>query len=163
APAGEGRLVLREPQAERPDAPGAQVRQGAGGEVSVVSDRLTPDVGPGPTPIRRLLAQGREGRRDGGRGATSAAARHPHAPAPRQAAPRRGHRVLVAGVKVERAGAQQAVLRLAGHHEVDGEGVLPFVLRLYVRAGSPRVRAVHSIVWDADPKRLFPTSLGLRL
>src|SRR5699024_4010520 len=66
-------------------------------------------------------------------------------------------------VSVERAGSVQAVLRLAGHHEVGGETVLPFVLRLYVTTGSRRVRAVHSLVWDADPERLFLTSLGLRL
>src|SRR5699024_5263917 len=83
-----------------------------GGEVSVVSDRLTLDVGPGPTPIRRLLVEGREVGRDGGIVATSATSPHPQAP-------RREHRVLTTGVKVERAGAQQAVLRLAGHHEVD--------------------------------------------
>lgn len=156
APTGQGRLALRKPQAERPDAPGVQVRQGAGGEASVVSDRLTLDVGPGPAPIRRLLVEGREVGRAGRIVATSATSAHPQAP-------RREHRVLTTEVRVERAGAQQAVLRLAGRHEVDGEQVLPFVLRLYVTAGSPRVRAVHSIVWDADPQRLFLTSLGLRL
>src|SRR5699024_7535390 len=111
APTGQGRLALRKPQAERPDAPGVQVRQGAGGEASVVSDRLTLDVGPGPAPIRRLLVEGREVGRAGRIVATSATSAHPQAP-------RREHRVLTTEVRVERAGAQQAVLRLAGRHEV---------------------------------------------
>src|SRR5699024_3386642 len=84
--------------------------------------------------------------RDGGIVATSATSPHPQAP-------RRRHRVLTTGVKVERAGAQQAVLRLDGHHEVDGEGVLRLGLRLYVTAGAPGLRTLHSSAWDAHGRR----------
>ncbi|MGY5765256.1 exo-rhamnogalacturonan lyase family protein [Brachybacterium sp. DNPG3] len=112
-------------------------------------------------PIRRLEVDGRVVGREGRIVASSAAS-------PVRTAPRREHAVVTTGVRVERAGAVQAVLRLEGHHEIGraggaGEQVLPFVLRLYATAGSSRVRAVHSIVWDADPEALFLTSLGLRV
>ena len=154
APAGEARLVQREPSSQAP--PGVRIAHGEDGTITAASDLLQVVVGPGEAAIRRLVVDGREVGVDGRIVATSSQTPHPQSP-------RREHTVRTTEVRVERAGAVQAVLRLAGHHEIDGESVLPFVLRLYVTAGSRRIRAVHSLVWDADPERLFLTSLGLRL
>ena len=154
APAGEARLVPREPSSQAP--PGVRIAHGEDGTITAASDLLQVVVGPGEAAIRRLVVDGREVGVDGRIVATSSQTPHPQSP-------RREHTVRTTEVRVERAGAVQAVLRLAGHHEIDGESVLPFVLRLYVTAGSRRIRAVHSLVWDADPERLFLTSLGLRL
>ena len=154
APAGEARLVQREPSSQAP--PGVRIAHGEDGTITAASDLLQVVVGPGEAAIRRLVVDGREVGVDGRIVATSSQTPHPQSP-------RREHTVRTTEVRVERAGSVQVVLRLAGHHEIDGESVLPFVLRLYVTAGSRRIRAVHSLVWDADPERLFLTSLGLRL
>ena len=157
APTREGQLLPREGASGSADEPArVQIEQAADGGIRVISDRLTLEIGPGAVPIRTLLVEGREVGVAGRLVASSAASADPRGP-------RREHEVLIDDVRVERVGEQQAVLRLAGRHEVDGETVLPVVLRLYVTAGSPRVRIVHSIVWDADPERLFLTSLGLRV
>ncbi|WP_198684073.1 Tat pathway signal sequence domain protein [Brachybacterium sp. YJGR34] len=133
-----------------------QVTEDAEGIV-VDTGALRLEVAAHPTaPIRRLLIEGREVGVEGGPVASSATGTDPDAP-------RREHAVRTTAVRVERAGAVQAVLRLEGHHEVAGEHVLPFVLRLYATAGSTRLRAVHTLIWDADPEHLFLTSLGLRM
>ena len=167
APAGDGELV------ERGSAPGQvaplRIGTGADGAVTVDAGSLLLEVSPHPAaPIRRIVVDGREVGLRGRIVASSATGADP-------AAPRREHTVRTTGVRIERHGEQQAVLRLEGHHEVGDVGgdavgdegrrerVLPFVLRLVVTAGSPRIRVLHSIVWDADPERLFLTSLGLRL
>lgn len=143
-----------EPGAARPGSVRVVEEDGA---VVVDTGVLRLEVAPGEdAPIRRLVVDGREVGVAGRIVATSAASAQPHAP-------RREHTVRTTGIRVERSGAVQAVLRLEGHHEVDGEQVLPFVLRLYATAGSTRLRAVHTIIWDADPERLFLTALGLRL
>lgn len=161
APTGDGRLLPR--AGADADAGGSvdeparvRIESAADGGIRVHSDLLTLEVGTGTVPIRTLLVEGREVGVAGRLVASSTASADPRAP-------RRAHQVLIDDVRVERAGGQQAVLRLAGRHDVDGEKVLPVVLRLYVTAGSPRVRIMHTIVWDADPERLFLTSLGLRL
>lgn len=116
--------------------------------------RLT--VVPGPAPLRLLEIDGVAVGQDGRIVASSATT-------PERTAARREHTVRTDSVSLERDGEAQAVIRLDGHHEVSGERVLPFTLRLYATAGSTRLRAVHSLVWDADPERLFLTSLGLRM
>ncbi|GAA4982998.1 Tat pathway signal sequence domain protein [Actinopolymorpha pittospori] len=74
----------------------------------------------------------------------------------------------VTGIKVERHGDQHAVLRIAGHHEVQSGTAsgelprLPFVLRVYAYAGSPELRLVHSFTWDGDEHRHFLAGLGIR-
>ena len=134
-----------------------EVIEGSDGSITVDTGALRVEVAPHPSaPIRRLLIDGRDVGREGRLVASSATSADP-------AAPRREHVVRTTGVRIERRGEVQAVLRLEGHHEVAGEQVLPFVLRLYATAGSSRLRIVHSIVWDADPESLFLTSLGLRL
>lgn len=134
-----------------------EVLEGADGTISVDTGVMRVEVAPHPhAPIRRLVIDGRQVGREGRLVASSATSADP-------AAPRREHVLRTTGARIERRGEVQAVLRLEGHHEVDGEQVLPFVLRLYATAGSSRLRIVHSIVWDADPESLFLTSLGLRL
>ena len=159
APPGPARLVERQDGApERPaGAARLEIHEGAAGSVTVDTGVLQMEVAPhGSAPIRRLEVDGREVGRAGRLVASSTSTADP-------AAPRREHQVRTTSVVIERRGAVQVVLRLEGHHEVDGERVLPFVLRLYATAGSTRLRVVHSIVWDADPASLFLTSLGLRL
>ena len=159
APAGEARLVER-PDAAGPDRSASSpltVLEEPDGSVTVDTGALRVQVGPHPSaPIRRLEAEGREVGCEGRLVASSAAGAE-------RTAPRREHQVRTTSVAIERRGEVQVVLRLEGHHEVDGERVLPFVLRLYATAGSTRLRVVHSFVWDADPESLFLTSLGLRL
>jgi hypothetical protein len=152
APGGQGRLVQR----QQPAA-GIEVHEASDGSVTVTAGRVRVQVAPHATaPIRRLEIDGRLVGAEGRLVASSATA-------PELAAARREHSVRTTAVRVERRGEVQAVLRLEGHHEVAGERVLPFVLRLYVTAGSTRLRAVHTVVWDADPESFFLTSLGLRL
>lgn len=62
---------------------------------------------------------------------------------------------------VEQTGPLRAVVRLEGRHTGEGQGLLPFSLRLYFHAGSASVRVVHSLVFDHDPERLFLRGLGL--
>ena len=128
----------------------------AGEEITVDTGVLRLAVGPGTSPLRALEIDGRRVGQDGRIVASSATG-------PERTAVRREHVVRAHRVRLERHGAVQAVVRIDGDHEVDGERVLPFTLRLYATAGSTRLRAVHSLVWDADPQRLFLTSLGLRL
>lgn len=154
APDGEASLVPRRSSPGAP--PGLRIEQTEGGDITVSTELLQIEVGPGAAPIRRLVVDGSEVGVDGRIVAASSKTPDPQSP-------RREHTVLTTEARVERAGPVQAVLRLAGHHEVDGEEVLPFVLRLYVTTGSRRVRVVHSLVWDAAPERLFLTSLGLRV
>ncbi|ATG56422.1 Tat pathway signal sequence domain protein [Brachybacterium ginsengisoli] len=134
-----------------------RVEEGPGGRISVDTGTLRLVVAPHDSaPLRTLEVDGRVVGRDGRILASSQAS-------PGEGEPRREHAVRTTAVTIERRGPQQVVLRLEGQHEVAGEEVLPFVLRLYATAGSPRLRAVHSLVWDADPETLFLTSLGLRL
>ncbi|MGO3210386.1 MAG: exo-rhamnogalacturonan lyase family protein, partial [Brachybacterium sp.] len=172
APAGDARLVEAQradasdgtfaPDAPEgavaPDAPAVlEVSEQADGSISVDTGVLRVVVAPHDhAPLRRLEVDGRLVGQDGRIVASSAATAE-------QSATRREHRVRTTAVRIERRGEQQVVLRLEGHHEVAGTQVLPFVLRLTATAGSRRLRAVHSLVWDADPESLFLTSLGLRL
>ncbi len=66
-------------------------------------------------------------------------------------------------VTVEQAGPVRAVLKLEGKHRGarSGRAWLPFVVRLYVTAGSEAVRAVHTFVFDGDQEQDFIRGLGL--
>lgn len=65
---------------------------------------------------------------------------------------------------IERNGAARAVVRLTGHHRAaDGRKLLPWTVRLYVHAGSPDIRMVHTFVYDGDQDRDFISSLGVRM
>ncbi|UFU03683.1 Tat pathway signal sequence domain protein [Ruania suaedae] len=66
-------------------------------------------------------------------------------------------------VEVEQSGPVRAVVRLEGRHHTDGgRRWLPFTVRLVAVAGSPRLRLVHSFVWDGDADADFLSSLGIR-
>lgn len=136
--------------------PAELVVEEAAGQIKVDTGALEVTIGLGEAPIRRLVVEGRTVGLGGRIVASSSATAEPNAS-------RREHLVLVTTAEVERAGAVGAVLRLSGHHEVDGEQVLPFTLRLYLTAGSARIRVMHTLVFDADPEALFLTSLGLRV
>src|SRR5699024_12327316 len=68
----------------------------------------------------------------------------------------------VLSLRDDRPGAPETLRRPWGPPEVADEQPPPFVLRLYLTAGSTRIRVVPSLVFDADPDTLFLTSLGLR-
>lgn len=64
---------------------------------------------------------------------------------------------------LEQSGPVRAVLRLEGKHRaLTGKREwLPFVVRLYLYAGSDVVRMVHTIVYDGDQERDFVRGLGV--
>ena len=156
APSGDARLVAADGTTGA-EAGAVEVIEQADGAFLVDTGALRVEVAPhGTAPLRRLEVDGSVVGRDGRILASSA-------PSPQPDAHRREHTVRTTAVTLERQGAQQVVLRLEGHHEVAGERVLPFVLRLYATAGSARLRLVHSLIWDADPESLFLTSLGVRM
>lgn len=66
-------------------------------------------------------------------------------------------------VDVEQCGPERAVIRLEGvHRSADGAvSWLPFVVRLYLYAGTTQVRIVHTIVYDGDPQRDVIRGLGV--
>ncbi|TDE89278.1 Tat pathway signal sequence domain protein [Occultella glacieicola] len=70
----------------------------------------------------------------------------------------------VRAATVEQAGPVRAVLRIDGVHREDGGARewLPFTVRLYLYAGSPTLRLMHSFVWDGDAERDFLAGLGVR-
>lgn len=160
APSAESLELRAESHDRRAAEPGSRpaqlVIEKIAEQVTVDTGGLGVTIGPGEAPIRRLVIDGREVASAGRIVASSASGAE-------GSAPRREHLVTTTSVQVERAGSVEAVLRLSGHHQVDGEQVLPFVLRLYLTAGSTRIRAMHSLVFDADPESLFLTSLGLQL
>lgn len=78
------------------------------------------------------------------------------------------------GMKLERATVEQsgpvrAVIKLEGRHRAaSGASAasarrewLPFVVRLYVYAGSESVRLLHTIVFDGDQEKDFVRGLGV--
>lgn len=163
APAGDARLVAADGKegTAATTAPRTgvvvEVSEQADGSIDVDTGVLRVVIAPHDgAPLRHLEVDGRLVGQDGRLIASSAAS-------PGSGASRREHRVRTTAAGIERRGEQQVVVRLEGHHEVAGERVFPFVLRLYATAGSRRLRAVHSLVWDADPESLFLTSLGLRM
>ena len=67
------------------------------------------------------------------------------------------------GAKLERNGAESAVVRLDGMHRSDaGREWLPFTVRLYFHKDAPEVRMVHSITFDGDQDKDFIRSLGVQ-
>jgi YetA-like protein len=66
-------------------------------------------------------------------------------------------------VTLEQSGPVRAVVKIEGlHRAADGAREwLPFVVRLYVSAGSADVRLVHTVVFDGDAETDFIKGLGL--
>ncbi|MEU6408301.1 Tat pathway signal sequence domain protein [Microbispora sp. NPDC046933] len=65
-------------------------------------------------------------------------------------------------VVVEQSGPVRAVIRIEGGHRHGGRSWLPFVVRLYLYAGSDGIRAAHSFVFDGNEKKDFIRGLGIR-
>ena len=85
------------------------------------------------------------------------------------AGPRRRFRSRATSVVVEQRGPVRAVVRVEGVHREEPSGAdgsarefLPFTVRFVVMAGSPEIRAVHTVVWDGDDDSDFLAGLGLR-
>jgi hypothetical protein len=70
----------------------------------------------------------------------------------------------VGAVTLEHDGPVRAVVKVEGRHARDdgGRTWLPFVLRLYVHAGSDALRLMHTIVYDGDEAKDFIRGLGVR-
>jgi hypothetical protein len=70
----------------------------------------------------------------------------------------------ITGVTLEQDGPVRAVVKIEGRHAAaqGGRAWLPFVLRLYVHAGSDVLRLMHTIVYDGDEYKDFLRGLGVR-
>ncbi|WP_144114010.1 Tat pathway signal sequence domain protein [Paraburkholderia sp. BCC1886] len=81
---------------------------------------------------------------------------------------RRRYRGRIDRATLEQNGPARALVKLEGTHFIEsssntgGATLLPFVLRLYFYRDSDAVRLVHSLVYDADPRRTFIRGVGLR-
>lgn len=65
-------------------------------------------------------------------------------------------------VTVERVGKIRALIKIEGVHcSEDGREWLPFIVRFYFYAGSPRIKMVHSLIYDGDQNSDFIRSLGI--
>ena len=69
-------------------------------------------------------------------------------------------------VTLEQSGPVRAVIKVEGVHRATGTkpgGLewLPFIVRLYLFAGSADIRLVHTFIYDGDPARDFLKGLGL--
>ncbi len=67
-------------------------------------------------------------------------------------------------VALEQGGPVRAVVKIEGRHvaPAGGRRWLPFVVRLYLYAGSDAIRVMHTIVHDGDEQKDFIRGLGLR-
>lgn len=67
-------------------------------------------------------------------------------------------------VTLEQSGPVRAVVKIEGRHKLarGGRAWLPFSLRLYLYAGDPAIRVVHTFVYDGDQRKDFIRALGLR-
>lgn len=66
-------------------------------------------------------------------------------------------------VTVEQNGPIRAVVKLEGNHvSTAGREWLPFVVRLYLHAGSDVVRIMHTFIFDGDEQKDFITGMGVR-
>lgn len=72
----------------------------------------------------------------------------------------------IASVVLEQNGPVRAVVRIEGQHAPEPEAVrpawLPFVVRLYLYAGSDAVRVLHTIIYNGDERKDFIRGLGVR-
>ncbi|WP_443751048.1 exo-rhamnogalacturonan lyase family protein [Asticcacaulis solisilvae] len=68
---------------------------------------------------------------------------------------------VVATATVEQSGPVRAVIKLDGQHAGQGRQWLPFSVRLYVYAGAPSVRIVHTFIFDGDEHKDFIRGLSV--
>lgn len=64
--------------------------------------------------------------------------------------------------QVEQAGKVRAVVKIEGSYSGNGRSWLPFTVRLYLYAGSDRIKMVHSFVFDGNQESDFISGLGVR-
>ncbi len=67
-------------------------------------------------------------------------------------------------VTLEQSGPVRAVVKVEGKHKADqgNRAWLPFIVRLYVYAGSNSIRMVHTFIYDGDQVTDFVSGLGIR-
>jgi hypothetical protein len=69
----------------------------------------------------------------------------------------------VTTASIENTGPVRTVVKIEGTHKsANGRSLLPFVVRLYLYAGSDEIRLIHSFVFDADEKKDFLCGIGVR-
>lgn len=72
---------------------------------------------------------------------------------------------MVDAASVEHVGPERCVVRVEGRHLVqEAAGVasrLPWVVRIYLYRGLPRVRIVHTVVVDRESTAEYPAAIGL--
>jgi hypothetical protein len=64
-------------------------------------------------------------------------------------------------VTLEQGGPVRAVVKIEGKHGATAGGWLPFVVRLYLYAGSDALRLMHTIVYEGDPHKDVIRGLGV--
>lgn len=144
APAGGGLVVEETAEAVKVNAGRLQVR------VPRRGDHL----------VSAMVFDGREVAREGR--LVGVVQQGPEA-GPEVAGPREALATQLERVTVEQRGPVRAVLKLEGRHRGvrSGREWLPFVVRLYVHAGSASVRLVHTFVFDGDQETDFLRGLGV--
>ncbi len=82
---------------------------------------------------------------------------------PAEVVPREAYGTKLESATVEQSGPVRAVVKLEGRHRGrrSSREWLPFVVRLYLHAGSESIRLVHSFVYDGDQEKDFIRGLGL--
>ncbi len=65
-------------------------------------------------------------------------------------------------VTAEASGPLQAVFCFRGRHMALGEAGMPFVIRLYLWAGSSEMRFVHTFLFDGKEERDYLKGMGIR-
>lgn len=68
---------------------------------------------------------------------------------------------IVKQISVEQANQVRTTLKIEGLHTDGSREWLPFTIRLYLYAGSQRIKLVHSLVFDGDQQADFIQSLGI--
>lgn len=91
---------------------------------------------------------------------------------PGKGAPTQSFTSVVDSIAVDQDGPVRVVIVVRGKHHLDRTSNpptadqpgawLPFVVRLYLYAGSDAIRVVHTLVYDGDPARSFIRGIGLR-
>ncbi len=66
-------------------------------------------------------------------------------------------------VAIETPGMAHVVARIDGHCTDGARMWLPFTLRLYFYAGSDKIKAVHTLMYDGDQDSDFINGLGIRM
>lgn len=68
----------------------------------------------------------------------------------------------ITSVEAEQKGPLQAVFCFKGYHAGGGESKMPFVIRLYLWAGSDEIRFVHTFLFDGKEEEDYLKGMGIR-